>query len=476
MLLLYTNSALAMPPIMRTSELKPGMQGYAETVVQGAQQVSFNVEIIGVVNNGKGSSKQILARAYGPIIEETNGVIHGMSGSPVYVDGKLIGAVARAVGQDVLPYKFYMTPIEEMLKIWTLPDPLAVINKSNIEKVKIPSLEEYEKNQDNYDENIDKEVEKYKSKHLATPEGQEAVKGKAQKRLEEILSGIDIETQEDKTDVDADIVQTDKIIKELEDNSKTDVNADKLEEHISLTDFILKSLEKQNKAQASSFDNTSMMPIYVSGFNDNALNFLANNLKYKNMTPYNTGEFISAPMGNKDSDIKQNATLKAGDPVGVVMAYGDFSAGGTGTVTAVEGNKILGFGHAMTYKGNVNYFMTEADIIGSAGGILNGVKVSSFGKIIGRVNQDRFSGVGGILNEYPSSIPVRVKVKDRNLGKEETFVSKIAYDEDILPTLASSIVYASMDRTAQMKFLKENLSEKICFMILKMSVNLRWEN
>ena len=327
MLLLYTNSALAMPPIMTTSELKPGMQGYAETVVQGAQQVSFNVEIIGVVNNGKGSSKQILARAYGPIIEETNGVIHGMSGSPVYVDGKLIGAVARAVGQDVLPYKFYITPIEEMLKIWTLPDPLAVINKSNIEKVKIPSLEEYEKNQDNYDENIDKEVEKYKSKHLATPEGQEAVKGKAQKRLEEILSGLNIETQEDKTDVDADIVQTDKIIKDLEDNSKTDVNADKLEEHISLTDFILKSLEKQNKAQASSFNNTSMMPIYVSGFNDNALNFLANNLKYKNMTPYNTGEFISAPMGNKDSDIKQNATLKAGDPVGVVMAYGDFSAG-----------------------------------------------------------------------------------------------------------------------------------------------------
>lgn len=70
-----------------------------------------------------------------------------------------------------------------------------------------------------------------------------------------------------------------------------------------------------------------MMPIYVSGFNDNALNFLANNLKYKNMTPYNTGEFISAPMGNKDSDIKQNATLKAGDPVGVVMAYGDFLLG-----------------------------------------------------------------------------------------------------------------------------------------------------
>ncbi len=449
MLLLYTNSALAMPPIMKTSELRPGMQGYAETVVQGAQKVSFNVEIIGVVNNGKGSPKQILARAYGPIIDDTNGVIHGMSGSPVYVDGKLIGAVARAVGQDVLPYKFYITPIEEMLDIWNLPDPLTVINKSNIKIVDIPSLEEYEKNQDDFDKNIDKEVEKYKSKHLATPEGKETVKGKAQKRLEEILSGIDIETEEDKNSIDdEDIVQTDKIIKDLEDKSKTTIDADKLEEHISLTSFILKSLQKEYKSQASDLSTTKMMPIYVSGFNDNALNFLAENLKYKNMTPYATGEFISSPIGNSGSDIKENATLSAGDPVGVVLAYGDFSAGGTGTVTAVDGNKILGFGHAMTYKGNVNYFMTEADVIGSAGGILNGVKVSSFGKIIGRINQDRFNGVAGILNEYPASIPVRVKVTDRNLGQEKTFVSKVAYDEDILPTLASSIVYASMDRTA----------------------------
>lgn len=282
---------------------------------------------------------------------------------------------------------------------------------------------------------------------MATPEGKEVVKGKAQKRLEEILNGIDIQTQEEKNIIEEDN-QTDEIIKGLEDKSKTNIDVDKLEEHISLTDFILKSLQKQNKAQVKNFSNTIMTPIYVSGFNDTALNFLANNLKYQNIIPYATGEFISNPVSNTDSDIRQNAILKAGDPVGVVMAYGDFSAGGTGTVTAVDGNKVLGFGHAMTYKGNVNYFMTEANIVGSAGGILNGVKVSSFGKIIGRINQDRFSGVGGILNEYPAVIPVRVKVNDRNLGKEETYVSKIAYDEDILPTLASSIVYASMDRTA----------------------------
>lgn len=445
MLLLSTNSVLAMPTIMTTEELQPGMIGYAETVVQGKQKVNFNVEIIGVLNSGKGSSKQILARAYGPIIDETNGVIHGMSGSPVYVDGKLIGAVARAVGEDVLPYKFYVTPIEEMLEIWNLPDPLANVNKSNISIVKIPTLDEFVKNQETFDENIDKEVEKYKSKHLATPEGQESIKGKAQKRLEEILSGLDIETEEDKQKT-VEETQTDKIIDEL---SKDDENAtSKLQEHIALSNFLLKSLRKQNDMEASDFATKIKIPIYVAGFSDRAVGFLADKLKAKNMVPYATGVSIGNQINDNTSDVKTNATLTAGDPVGVVMAYGDFSAGGTGTVTAVDGDKILGFGHAMTYKGNVNYFMTEADVIGSAGGILNGVKVSSFGKIIGRINQDRFSGVSGILHQYPASIPVRVKIVDENLGRERTYVSKIAYDEDILPTLASSIVYASMDRTA----------------------------
>ena len=126
------------------------------------------------------------------------------------------------------------------------------------------------------------------------------------------------------------------------------------------------------------------------------------------MIPYQGVVFSSDAIGSLNTDIRENASLSAGDAIGVVMVYGDFFAGGTGTVTMVDGDKILAFGHPMTYKGNVNYFLTDADVIGTAGGILNGVKVSSFGKIIGRVNQDRFSGISGILNVYPASVPVRV--------------------------------------------------------------------
>ena len=531
MLLLGITPAMAMPEIMTTEQIKPGMQGYAETMVQGNQKVRFNVEIMGVVNNGGGSYKQILARAYGDLIDDTNGVIHGMSGSPVYVDGKLIGAVARSVGQDVLPYKFYITPVEEMMKIWQMPDPLSTINKSGVKPVGVLTLEEYEKQRETYDEDVDKEVEKYKSKILSTPEGETREKGKAQKRLEEILSDFEVkdgeaeklqddlaqntdtenpdepatedeavkddaeeaaetaddgseketaqaevivEENEPEPESDTEVSETEAAVKgdeaDKEDKDKeekdkaasaetdTDNNEkiiaalqnagmkEKANEDISISKFILDSIAKQREMNKNSY--SAPADVYVSGFTGSSFNFLKEAMAGDNMVPYQGSVFVGDGVGTSGSDIKTDAVLHEGDAVGVVMAYGDFFAGGTGTVTAVNGDKILAFGHPMTYKGNVNYFLTEADVIGTAGGILNGVKVSSFGKIIGRVNQDRFSGVSGILHQYPASVPIRVFVKDKNLGREEEYAAKIAYDEDIIPALAASIVYASMERTA----------------------------
>ncbi len=531
MLLLGITPAMAMPEIMTTEQIKPGMQGYAETMVQGNQKVRFNVEIMGVVNNGGGSYKQILARAYGDLIDDTNGVIHGMSGSPVYVDGKLIGAVARSVGQDVLPYKFYITPVEEMMKIWQMPDPLSTINKSGVKPVGVLTLEEYEKQRETYDEDVDKEVEKYKSKILSTPEGETREKGKAQKCLEEILSDFEVkdgeaeklqddlaqntdtenpdetatedeavkddaeeaaetaddgseketaqaevivEENEPEPESDTEVSETEAAVKgdeaDKEDKDKEEkdkaasaetdtANSEKIiaalqnagmkekaNEDISISKFILDSIAKQREMNKNSY--SAPADVYVSGFTGSSFNFLKEAMAGDNMVPYQGSVFVGDGVGTSGSDIKTDAVLHEGDAVGVVMAYGDFFAGGTGTVTAVNGDKILAFGHPMTYKGNVNYFLTEADVIGTAGGILNGVKVSSFGKIIGRVNQDRFSGVSGILHQYPASVPIRVFVKDKNLGREQEYAAKIAYDEDIIPALAASIVYASMERTA----------------------------
>ena len=83
----------AASPIMPLAQVKAGMKGKGKTVFAGTKIEEFDAEIIGVLANFQPKRSVILARLTGRGLEST-GVISGMSGSPVYIDGKLIGAVA----------------------------------------------------------------------------------------------------------------------------------------------------------------------------------------------------------------------------------------------------------------------------------------------------------------------------------------------------------------------------------------------
>ena len=74
-------------------QIKIGMRGKGRTVFSGTKIEEFDVEILGVLHNWQPKKDLILARLEGDILERT-GVMEGMSGSPVYIDGKLIGAVS----------------------------------------------------------------------------------------------------------------------------------------------------------------------------------------------------------------------------------------------------------------------------------------------------------------------------------------------------------------------------------------------
>lgn len=80
---------------MPVDELRQGMKGFGKTVFQGTKIEQFDVEILGVLRNFAPKQDMILARLSGGPLDRT-GVIAGMSGSPVYIDGRLIGAVAFA--------------------------------------------------------------------------------------------------------------------------------------------------------------------------------------------------------------------------------------------------------------------------------------------------------------------------------------------------------------------------------------------
>src|SRR5579871_5500533 len=95
-------------------DIKPGLRGTGRTVFTGNQIDDFNVEILGVLDNVGPKESIILARLSGGPLEHT-GVMQGMSGSPVYIDGKLVGAVALAFPFAKDPIAG-IRPIEDMVR------------------------------------------------------------------------------------------------------------------------------------------------------------------------------------------------------------------------------------------------------------------------------------------------------------------------------------------------------------------------
>src|SRR5579883_1799291 len=102
--------------IMRLSDIKPGMKAVAWTVFQGTQPEPVPIEILGLWKNQWGPKQDVILGKMGGKAVRTN-VAGGMSGSPVYIGGKLIGAVALRLSVFSPDAICGITPIENMLEI-----------------------------------------------------------------------------------------------------------------------------------------------------------------------------------------------------------------------------------------------------------------------------------------------------------------------------------------------------------------------
>nr|MBA3739498.1 hypothetical protein [Actinomycetota bacterium] len=134
------------PDVFPVDDLEPGMIGTAWTVVEGTDPVSFDVEILGVLPDGIAPGIDfILVRTSGPVIDETGGIAFGFSGSPVYIDGALVGSIS---------YGFFaadqtfggVTPAEDMVKLFGYPSGIealgttsAVTRTAFADRVRVPS-------------------------------------------------------------------------------------------------------------------------------------------------------------------------------------------------------------------------------------------------------------------------------------------------------------------------------------------------
>ena len=393
-LLVSSVAVAALPEIIGLKELQPGMWGTGYTVIDASGEIRpFDVQVVGILgDNSKMSAKRILVNLSGPLIEETGGAISGMSGSPIYFNGRLAGALSAGY-KDMYPtQRIMLTPIEDMLKIWDYPD---TRNKTRMPQLDLAQMKaEREKFQ------ADQEAKAKEGKEPA--EEKAAEEAVAQSEEHEEQAGAEAQDEETATDEEA----------EVESDSEAPL------EH--------------------------KTTYFASGFGAQGLKMLQSK-----MSPLGIQVDYDNTWDNGVSmmSVRPNAVLQPGSPVGVAMSIGDFTFGSMGTVTAVDGNRVLAFGHSYTHRGNVNYFMTDADVISTIHGPTSGMKLGNVQGIIGRVNQDRQDGIGGILGQFPQTVPVIVTVHDKDTGREITYNTMVAYDEEVLAALAPVVVYSSINTT-----------------------------
>lgn len=362
LLLIYMPIACvqASPEIMTVDQLQPGMHGVAKTVIRGTAVESFDVEIIGVLRDGAPEG-MILGRVSGDVINQTAGVLQGMSGSPVYIDGKLVGAISGG-WPSIDARVCAITPIAEMLKIWDMPD------------------------------------------------------DKGEKKIHQVEVNAPLETAN---------VEKDKVSALESKEESKDLFLEKEKE-------VVEAVKQVDPEKASTM-------LVATGFTPAAFSMLEEKLAPLGMKPYQG-------IGSAN-DSYAPIQLEPGSALGVALVRGDFSLAATGTVTAIEGNKLVAFGHPFYRRGNVNYFLTDAVVLTSEHGLNGGFKFGQTGNLIGVINQDRTAGIGGVIGKYPSVIPMQITVKDKQLNKDSVYNLQLAYDEELTAPLAASMVYNAIDKT-----------------------------
>lgn len=111
------------PEIMPVDQLRPGMQGITYTVLQGNEIVPIKTEILGVAQNSQGPGLDLIICRLIDEKTEVSGAVHGMSGSPLYVNGKLVGALSERIASFEKDGQCGFTPIADMMKVEDLTRP-----------------------------------------------------------------------------------------------------------------------------------------------------------------------------------------------------------------------------------------------------------------------------------------------------------------------------------------------------------------
>jgi hypothetical protein len=326
---------------MPLQDVKPGMRGIGKTVFQGGRVEDFQVEILGTLENLGPKQSVILARLSGGPLDRT-GVMQGMSGSPVYIDGKLIGAVALTFAFSKEPIAG-IRPIREMLEVEKAPLKTELRARAPI---RAP---------------VDL---------LGKPEDVLAGQG----RLVEIAT-----------------------------------------------------------------------PVSFGGFTRRTLEHFGPQLRAVGLEPLQGFSGGGTPtQGFGDPSL-----IQPGSMISVQLLSGDMSVGAEGTVTAVDHDRVYGFGHRFLSVGPTEMPFARAEVIALLPNLSTSFKISASREWMGSITQDRSVGIAGLLGRRADMAPFTISVSDPEspAGRSMVYRMQMVNDRVLAPLLLQMALYSTIDAT-----------------------------
>ena len=325
---------------MPIEQVKPGLKGKGRTVFLAGNIEEFDAEILGIIPNNQAKRSIIIARLSGKGLE-TTGIIQGMSGSPVYIDGKLIGAVAYSFPFSKEPIAG-ITPIGEMLAVAEPPG-------------------------------------------AAKPSTRPSLPFRASLALGDLMEAA--------------------------------------------KDLVAARPAVFSQGQTLS---TIGIPLVFGGFSRAVVEQAQPYLRNLGLNPVDWGA-----AGQSAPAVPQaQAALREGDPVAVELVGGDLSSAAVGTVTYVDGDQILAFGHPLYNLGKVDYGLAAANVVVVVPSLESSFKLATAGRRLGRFTQDRTAGMLGELGKMPQPVPLEIRLNAGG-GRTKEFKLELANDKILTPLLVN---------------------------------------
>lgn len=354
------------------SKVRPGMKGVGKTVFEGIHTEEFQFVVLGVMHNFFADSDVVWIRLDSPRLREI-GVVAGMSGSPVYIDGKMMGAIAYGYSFLREPIAG-ITPIEQMIRVLSVttdqphpPETGAIA--SNWEDARNAFQ------RDRLPETL--RITPDSAREMGLP-GAEAIPAEGM-LLEPLGCPITISSS---------------------------------------SPFV--------REQAHKLLSPAGLRLYFGG---------GRNGVGAASAASGASTLDRAERSNREI-YPEKPPLVDGAALGVSLMRGALDISGIGTVTLVHGDRLVAFGHPMFGEGAVDVPMSSAVIFGIMPSIARPFKIGEPYEEIGSVRQDRMPAIGGVLNYKTPMMPMRVDLHVPAMGESRVFEYEILPDRYFGPILA----------------------------------------